>query len=146
MRQKGNSNLHNEERNLELMRAYQEILNSSTGPIDPDELFIRLVEMPCRRFWIGETCATDVIRKMRVGWVPSRMTRTRLEMYAEILSRTEAYLERHPGVHLQAAVRQVIAQPAPKFYLTPGTARVIVSKCRKQWYAEKFRRLRHLYM
>ena len=146
MRQKGMTNLHNEERNLDLMRAYQAMLNESEGPIDPDSLYRQLVLMPSRRFWIGETCATDVIRKMRTGWVPTKMTPTRREMYAEILARTEDYLRRHPGVHLQSAVRQVIAQPAPKFYLTPGTARVIVSKCRKQWYAEKFRRLQHLFM
>ena len=39
---------------------------------------------------------------------------------------------------------KVIAQPAPKFYLTPGSAKVMVCKARKQWIQEKWKRLRLL--
>ena len=49
-----------------------------------------------------------------------------------------------PELTISELCAKVIAQPAPKFYLTPGSAKVMVCKARKQWIQEKWKRLRLL--
>lgn len=58
-------------------------------------------------------------------------------MYEEIYNRVFKLQEECPELTISELCAKVIAQPAPKFYLTPGSAKVMVCKARKQWIQEK---------
>lgn len=57
-------------------------------------------------------------------------------MYEEIYNRVFKLQEECPELTISELCAKVIAQPAPKFYLTPGSAKVMVCKARKQWIQE----------
>ena len=48
------------------------------------------------------------------------------------------------GKSVSELCAMVVMQPAPKFYLTPGSAKMMVCKARKRWIKEKWKRLRLL--
>ena len=74
----------------------------------------------------------------------STMCPLKKEMYEEIYNRVFKLQEECPELTISELCAKVIAQPAPKFYLTPGSAKVMVCKARKQWIQEKWKRLRLL--
>lgn len=115
----------NAERNRELVRAY-----FRTTPIEgePDGMrrFQAAAESPASRFWVSERRAAEVVRGMMKGMSIAHMSRKRREMFMEIFRRTREYMERHPGVALEEAAFEAVNSPAPEFYLTAGSARVII--------------------
>lgn len=54
------------------------------------------------------------------------------EMYQEIFRRVVALREKNPFLSIAKLCAIVVCQPAPKFYITPGTAKAMVCKARKQ--------------
>jgi hypothetical protein len=64
------------------------------------------------------------------------------EMYEEIHTRVVALKSEYPELTISELCAKVIAQPAPKFYLTPGSAKMMICKAKKRWMQEKLRRLR----
>jgi hypothetical protein len=72
------------------------------------------------------------------------MNITKREMYEEIHRRVMLMLEDNPNKTISELCSIVVAQPAPKFYITPGSAKIMVCKARKEWNRRKQQRL-HLY-
>ena len=66
-------------------------------------------------------------------------------MYFEIYKRVVSEMETYPDKSIAEIIFQVIRQPAPKFYLTPDTARVIVTRIKREKYRNVFKRLRHMF-
>ena len=83
-------------------------------------------------FAIGE----DPDRPGLVG-TPDRIAR----MYEEIYRRVAIMREKHPDKTTSELCAMVVIQPAPKFYLTPGSAKIMVCKARKEWIRRKQLRL-----
>jgi hypothetical protein len=52
--------------------------------------------------------------------------------------------EQHPEMSISEMVLQVVQEPAPKFYLTAGSAKVIIYRVRKQWFKKQSQELRRL--
>ena len=101
--------------------------------------------MPSRRFWVSDIRAALIISAMMRGKTDlSTMCPLKKEMYEEIYNRVFKLQEEYPELTNSELCAKVIAQPAPKFYLTPGSAKVMVCKARKQWIQEKWKRLRLL--
>lgn len=139
MRHEGNRCAKAEQRDEEIMNAYYDALKelkySSTK-----EVMDMVVNTPCSRFYISASRAMIVIFTMLKG-EKAVMSKTKSEMFDEIYSRFLKARKQYKGMSLDGLVRMVINSPAPKFYLTPESAYVIISKIRKRW-REQGKRLR----
>jgi hypothetical protein len=133
MKSKGCTPNYSDERIDDLMTTYTSLLGSYDGYIDPEELFKRVVNMPSKRFWVSAERAAIVLSNMRKGDDLSNMGRTRREMFHEIYRRAEELQRKHPDMSIRQLAINVVYQPAPKFYLTAGSARVIIYKARREW-------------
>lgn len=126
------------------MRAYHEQI-ASCDTIVLSDIFRNVVEMPSARFWVSEERAAIVIAKMFRGDKLEKMRPNAREMYFEIYKRVVSEMETYPDKSIAEIIFQVIRQPAPKFYLTPDTARVIVTRIKREKYRNVFKRLRHMF-
>lgn len=126
------------ERNRDLMRAFRETLGDRDRPLR--SIYELVVDKPSCRFWVSEERAAVVISGMHRGDSIECMRPLKREMYTEIYSRVTELLSRRPDLSLYEAVFEVVGSPAPKFYLSPGSAKVIICKIKRQWYT---RRKRH---
>lgn len=145
MKPHGSNSEFKQQRNDDLMRAYHELIKSAQYILMP-EIYRKVVDMPTRRFWISESRAAIVISAMMKGDTLENMGPLKREMYNEIYSRVIKLREKKPDLPIIQLVEMVVEQPAPKFYLTPGSAKVLICKIRKEWYFRRTkRRLRHCF-
>lgn len=105
------------------------------------ELYGLAAKQPASRFWVSEERATVVIRDCLAGRSDfSHMKPESQRMFTEILSRVRPILDRNPDMPVAWAVREVVSGPAPEFYLTPLSAKVIIYARIRAERAEKRRR------
>lgn len=128
------------ERIEDLMRAYDEYI-SSCEYIRMPEVYANIVNMKSRRFWVSDVRATKVVYSMFRGVPLKNMRPLKREMFEEIFRRVVAMKKEHPERSIRTCCCIVVAQPAPKFYLTPGSAKIMVCKSRKKWINEKLKKL-----
>ena len=136
---------YEDERNEDLMRAYREI-RENYPEMKSREIDEEISRMPSKRFWVSEERASIVISAMLKGRKFDKMGKTKLEMYNEILKRVIELKQKMPNKTLSELVFNVVNSPAPKFYLTPGSIRILIHKIKTKWYEEKKRKYRHLFM
>lgn len=136
MKHQGSTFEYEEQRNEDLMRAYREEI-SRAGHIKVVNVFARVVEQPSERFWVSEERAFIVISAMLRGVPLDGMRPLKQEMYREIHARFLKLREKHPDMRVRHLVSIVVNQPAPKFYIEPASARVIVCKIRKKWRTQR---------
>ena len=118
------------QRNKELMMAYREEIARATY-IRRDELLKNTVNHPASRFWVSEHRAAIVMASMMRGDQLHYMRPLKREMFQEIYRRFVALKEQNPELSIYALATMAVNQPAPKFYLTPGSAKVIICRIRK---------------
>lgn len=133
---------YEEERNEDLMRAYKTQLALRENR-DLQSVLCSVVEMPSKRFWVSEERAAIVISEMIRGKGLKIKGKVKREMYHEIFRRVKELQGQYPEMSVYDLTFMVVTGPAPKFYLTPGSAKVIIHKVKKKWYEERKRRLRH---
>ncbi len=144
MKKKGAVFEFTDERNDDLLSAYCRQL-ASCSHIRASEIFKRTVEMPSRRFWVSERRAAAVIASIIKGNSLTNMGEMKKAMFREIYRRVMRLRETNPTAPLIDLCSQVVNQRAPKFYLTPGSAEVIICKARKEWFEKRrFHMLRYL--
>lgn len=135
---------YSQERSDDLMRVYDEYLASCRYISMPD-VYNAIVNMPSRRFWVSDIRAALVVSAMIRGEARlERMCRSKREMYEEIYRRVLLMRESYPHKTTSELCAMVVIQPAPKFYLTPGSAKIMVCKARKEWIRRKQQKLRRL--
>ncbi|WP_249093563.1 MULTISPECIES: hypothetical protein [Mediterranea] len=134
---------YTEERMQDLMRAYDEYISSCAYIRMPD-VYAAIINMESMRFWVSEIRATKVIYAMLRGVPLKGMRPLKREMFEEILKRVLDLKKRRPELTVKECCCIVVAQPAPKFYLAPGSAKIMICKARKKWVQEKLKRLRLL--
>lgn len=132
------------ERNNDLMSVYHNLI-CGCEEIKLCELMERVVNSPSRRFWVSEERAAIVVSAMMKGDCLEGMSETKREMFTEIYRRVMDMKGSRSKMSLSEIIFDVIRQPAPKFYLTPGSAKVIIHKIKRKWYEERKRKLRHLF-
>lgn len=144
MKHKGSHFEYAKERDCDLMRAFNEALNERTDfSRDMDELYYIAVHKPSRRFWVSEERALYVIVQMLKGTNLDNCLGNKKRMYAEILNRvTKLICDNRMTVG--KAVAKVVSGPAPEFYITPYSAKIMIHKIKKRCYDERKRKLRHL--
>lgn len=141
MKHKGARMEYAKERMDDLMKVYDEYISSCRYVRMPD-VYNKIVNMPSSRFWVSDIRASQVICSMMRGQAHlEEMRPLKREMYEEIYRRVMELRKIHPEETISELCAIVVAQPAPKFYLTPGSAKIMVCKVRKQWRREKLKRL-----
>lgn len=144
MKHKGSLMEYSQERLDDLMRAHDEYISSCSYIRMPD-VYNTIVNMPSRRFWVSDIRAKLVVSAMMRNEADlESMWPLRKEMYEEIYRRVIALREEYPHRTVSELCAMVVAQPAPKFYLTPGSAKMMVCKARKEWVKRKLEKLRLL--
>lgn len=98
--------------------------------------------MPAARFWVSAPRAAVVVACIMRGDNLHYMRPNKREMFFEIHRRVMKLRRTYSDWSMPKLIEAVIAQPAPKFYLAPGSARVLILKARKQWFAESSSRMR----
>lgn len=131
MKHKGNHFEYRDERDADPLRAYRQHI-VTCDVIDIRRISQEVVNMPASRFWVSEERAIAVMRRMKKHRPLHGMRPLIMEMYHEIYRRVLALEMTHPDWSLFKVVFHVIRQPAPKFYLTAESARVIMYKAKKR--------------
>lgn len=131
MKHRGAQSEFREERDADLMRAYREVLAESDS-ISLMETAKAVAASPSRRFWVSEERALVVMGNLERGRTLEGMNSTRREMFSEIYRRYRQYRVQHPAVTPREAVVAIVNSPAPHFYLTVKTVRVLIHKARKE--------------
>ncbi|MBQ8051634.1 MAG: hypothetical protein IJ197_08710 [Bacteroidaceae bacterium] len=147
MKRPGSTLEFEQERNLDLLRAYREQISlqlSQTGRISISKVYREVVKMPAKRFWVSPERALNVVSLIIKGKTPP-MRPTKLAMYNEIYRRVEQERKLHGKIPLTHLVEIVVEQEAPAFYMTPDTARLFIWKAKKKCLEERKRKLRHLF-
>lgn len=140
MKTYGSLSEHAEARTQDLLRVYFDYLRSCKH-INMVDVFKRVAESPASRFWVSSSRAAVVAAAIARGDKLSYMRPNKREMFFEIYRRAIALKDAHPDWALSQLVQHVVRQQAPRFYLSPGSARALILKGRKKWFAEKKKRL-----
>lgn len=144
MKHKGSVMEYAIERANDLMRAYDRYI-AECDYVRMDEACGVIVNMPSRRFWVSEIRASLVVSAVIRGErVLESMRPLKREMYEEIHRRVLQMRQAYPQMSISELCSEVVQQPAPKFYMSPGSAKIMVYKSMKRWVREKWRRLRFL--
>ena len=138
MKKKGAVMEYSKERSDDLMRAYRDYLSSRKHIVMP-EVYKTICNMPSRRFWVSDTRASLVVSAIiRDGKkVLDGMWALRKEMYEEIYNRVMELKKLYPNKSITELCCKVVEQPAPKFYLTPGSTKLLVCKIRRKLANER---------
>ncbi|MCH5225068.1 MAG: hypothetical protein J1D77_03675 [Muribaculaceae bacterium] len=120
-------------RNADIMRVFNNIIQSEKHIFLP-RIFSLVADSPASRFWVSEERAVAVISAMVAGRILPRMRKNKVEMFQEILRRFLILKQDNPKAPMIRLISEVVAQPAPKFYLTPRTIGEIIFKIKKGFY------------
>lgn len=139
MKNFGSKSEYAHERTHDLLKAYFRYIETCSH-INMTDIFKCVVEMPATRFWVSSSRAAVVVASIIRGDDLHYMRSNKREMFFEIYRRVKELQPIHPRLSLPRLIEIVLAQPAPKFYLAPGSARVLILRARKQWFAERLKR------
>jgi hypothetical protein len=133
MKKKGSIMEYSNERSEDLFRVYKEYI-ANCKYITMPEVYKTITNMPSRRFWVSDTRAALVVSSIiREGkQVLNSMWLLKREMYEEIYNRVIELKKTYPNKSITELCSSVVEQPAPKFYLTPGSAKILLCKIRRQ--------------
>ena len=139
MKRQGSKFEYEAERNKELLKAYCSQVEICSE-IRLDEILSRVVNTPCSRFWVSDERASIVMSGIERGTANlDSMIESRKEMFLEIYDRVKALRINNPTMSLSELTKEVVKQPAPRFYLTAKSARTIIHRIRTQWRITKKR-------
>lgn len=131
MKKKGTISQLQHERDDDLMRAFQQELAGRPHILLP-EVLNSVVSSPSKRFWVTSERAAIVIYNMMKGDELEHMRPLKRKMFREIYRRVMKLKANYPQLSIPILTEQVVAEPAPEFYITPGSAKVIISRIRKR--------------
>lgn len=140
MKNCGSVSEFSEDRNRDLLSAYRTQL-ASCKYISMPEIYQKVVNMSAPRFYVSETRAAVAITKILKGDKLLYMRPTKREMFFEIYRRYLIKKEKYPHLSLPHILNIVTEQPAPKFYLTAGSAKIYIQKAKKKWLEERKKKL-----
>lgn len=112
-----------EQRNNELFRAYLNAYAVAPIPFTVDSIYQITVNTACSRFWISARNAYFTIYSIRNN-NPIKLSKHKKELIANIM-------ELCKDDYSKSNINSVIYHTAPKFFISPKSAQVIISKMRK---------------
>ena len=133
MKHAGTKMEFSEERMRDMIAARNKYIASCNHILMP-EVYQYLSSAPAPRFYVTGTRAAHVVASiLREGeQALKRMRPLKQEMFFEIYSRVSRLIPTHPDTSIYHLCVRVILQPAPKFYLTPGSIKVLLCRAIKQ--------------
>ena len=131
MKKKGTISQLKHQRDDDLMRVYLLELAGRPHILLP-EVLKAVVASPSKRFWVTSERASIVIYNMMKGDELEYMRPLKRKMFREIYRRVMKLKANYPQLSIPILTEQVVAEPAPEFYITPGSAKVIISRIRKR--------------
>lgn len=134
MKHKGASFPYKKQRELELMNAFKQVLSESKH-IRMDDIFGRVVNRPCSRFWVSEERATIAVSTMLRGCGGIVTNKLKRKMYNEIFCRYKKLRLENPRVPMSHIIYSIVNSPAPQFYLSPSQAKIVINKARAKHYS-----------
>ena len=114
-------------RNEDLYSAFRKNLEAARK-VKISDIVEKTVKSPAKRFYTSDRRAQDVITRLLEGGSIDDMRPERKRMFEEIYRRCMERMSSGRAVPLVELVREVIAQPAPEFYITTGSA--LIYLCR----------------
>lgn len=132
---------YREERNADLMRAFKECILSASINEGMTEVYRRTVSTPSKRFWVSEEQASKVISQMIKGKDIGYMRDSKKRMFYEIYDRVSKLKDENPGTRLLLLIEEVVSSEAPCFYMTPKSAKVIISQIKSKCYKQRLQSL-----
>ena len=96
-----------------------------------------MADSPSDRFWVSEERALIVVLQIMKGDTLLGMGKNKRDMFFEIYRRATIMKQKYPTLSLTKIMFKVVRQPAPKFYLTEGSIKVIISKIKSKWYERR---------
>lgn len=136
MKHTGNQFKYSELRDKELIKIFHKCIMESESD-NLSKILIQTVNSPASRFWVSEERAAIILSKMFNGDKLDNMTDTKQEMYQELFRRAVIRKQKYPYKSIYEIAIDVTGQPAPKFYLTPKSAKTIICKIKKKWRNSK---------
>ena len=130
MKKKGTISQLKHERDEDLMRAYTKELSGRPHILLPDVLRA-VVSSRSKRFWVTSERASIVIYNMMKGDKLENMRPLKRKMFREIYRRVMKLKKNYPQLSISILTEQVVAEPAPEFYITWQSAKTIISRIRK---------------
>lgn len=97
-------------------------------------LFSHVVNSTSPRFWVSPWRASVVVSQLLRGHDTAHMHPLKREMYQEIFSRFKNCRNARPDLSLSDIVSDIVLQPAPKFYMTIHSAKLLFYKHRNSWH------------
>lgn len=143
MKRAGASMEYSQERMMHVMQLHDEYI-ATAKYIRMNDLYAYITQSATPRFFVSEERTVTVISYMMRGMKLKRMRPLKREMFREIHRRVIALKKLHPDWTLRKLCDTAIRQPAPKLYLSEGSIKIMVCKIRKQWIAEKMKKLQPL--
>ena len=138
MKKKGTISQLRHERDEDLMRAFQREVAGRPHILLP-EVLKAVVASPSKRFWVTSERASIVIYNMMNGDNLENMLPLKRKMFREIYRRVMKLKKNYPQLSISILTEQVVAEPAPEFYITWESAKVIISRIRKRRRAHNHR-------
>lgn len=127
MKGKGSICWMTEERDLSVIQVYQSMLRELGFSVSRRELYRRVASHKTSRFWVVPSSAKRTLYRMMYGVPIKNQSPERKRMYSEILARVRDCMMNDHAMTLSRAINHVILQPAPEFYLSPGTVKRIIN-------------------
>ena len=127
---------YEQERNNNLLRLYHQLI-SEVKFICSEEIYRKMADSPSDRFWVSEERALIVVLQIMKGDTLLGMGKNKHDMFFEIYRRATIMKQKYPTLSLTKIMFKVVRQPAPKFYLTEGSIKVIISKIKSKWYERR---------
>ena len=90
-----------------------------------------VVSSQSKRFWVTSERASIVIYNMMKGDKLENMRPLKRKMFREIYRRVMKLRKNYPQLSISILTEQVVAEPAPEFYITWQSAKTILSRIRK---------------
>ena len=118
------------EKAIALTRAFHTMLSKNRG-MSVTQLIEKLEELPAPRFYVSTQCAINMVNRIKKG-LETNMRGSRREMFDEIMARLEKEKKRHPQKSNYDQMEDVLAQPAPSFYMTGKSMYKIINSHLKE--------------
>lgn len=137
-----------QERDNDLMNVYRLAMKNAKYPVNLTEILTRVVNSPSKRFWVSSERASNVISEMYAGKDLAGMKQNKRLMFREIFRRVKQlqHLSQYKNYRLSELVSIVIEQPAPRFYITADSAKIIIHHIKKrECYKQRLQRLPFLH-
>lgn len=117
------------DRDKELYHRYREAL-ATAQTIKLDDILLSVIHSRTSRLWLSENRAAEIIKSFIRADGKFKPNPKRAEIYSEVWRRYRRLRSKRPNDAFSDIVFDVVNSPADSFYLTIGSAKVIICKIR----------------